>query len=74
MTTDNSTSIKVLESVRAASLIVLATAYLLLLFGHTGLIELSDSILRLSGGLDLVAIPITVFASIRIRVLKERKN
>ena len=74
MTANNDSTIKVLESVRAASLIVLAAAYILLLFSQTGLIELTDNMMRLMGGMNLVAIPVMVFASIRIRVLKERKN
>ena len=74
MTKNNNISVRVLESVRAASLIVLAVAYILLLFSQTGLIELTDNVMRLMGGMNLVAIPVMVFASVRIRVLKERKN
>ncbi|MBR6258003.1 MAG: hypothetical protein IKR23_11635 [Lachnospiraceae bacterium] len=74
MTKDINTSIKVLESVRLAGFIVLATAYILLLFGHTGIIELTDNIMRLAGGLNLAALPVMIFASVRIRVLKERNK
>ena len=74
MTANNSTSIKTLGSIRLASLVVLAAAYILLLFGHTGLIELTDTVMRLAGVMNLVAIPVMIFASVRIKVLKERNN
>ena len=74
MTNTNNTSIKVLESIRLASAVVLAAAYILLLFGHTGLIELTDTVMRLAGVMNLVAIPVMIFASVRIKVLKERNN
>ena len=74
MTNTNNTSVKVLESIRLASAVVLAAAYILLLFGYTGIIELTDNVIRLAGGLNLAALPVMIFASVRIRVLKERNN
>lgn len=74
MTKDIERSLRVLGSVRLAGALVLAADYLLMLFGSTGMIELSDTVVRIMGGLTLAAAPVLIFASVRMIVLKGRKN
>ena len=74
MTKDTNRSLRVLGSVRLASALVLAAAYLLMLFSSTGMIELSDTVVRIMGALTLVAAPVLIFASVRIIVLKGRNR
>ena len=74
MTKDIERSLRVLGSVRLAGALVLAADYLLMLFSSTGMIELSDTVVRIMGGLTLAAAPVLIFASVRTIVLKGRKN
>ena len=74
MTKDISRSLRVLGSVRLASALVLAAAYLLMLFSSTGMVELSDTVVRIMGALTLVAAPVLIFDSVRIIVLKGRNR
>ena len=74
MTKDISRSLRVLGSVRLASAVVLAAAYLLMLFGSTGMIALSDTVVRIMGAMALAASPVMIFASVRMLVLKGRNR
>lgn len=74
MTKDISRSLRVLESVRLASAVVLAAAYLLMLFSSTGMITLSDTVVRIMGAMALAASPVMIFASVRMIVLKGRNR
>ena len=74
MTKDINRSLRVLLGVRLASTVILAAAFLLMLFGSSGMIELSDTTVRIMGAMTLVASPVLIFASVRTIVLRGRKR
>ena len=62
---------KTLKIVRAISLAVLALYLIIAIAGSVFNIPMSDAAIRFTGIIDMLALPLAAFASMRIRLLKK---
>lgn len=62
---------KTLKIMRAVSLAVLALYLIIAIAGSVFNIPISDAAIRFTGIIDMLALPMAVFASMRIHLLKK---